>query len=81
MRTGTFEYGVGATLIVAVTMFAAVTVASLALGDQRVELGIGPLVLYRFVSEPGLSEVHVGPLVFLLALVAGAGRFAMARRR
>ena len=80
MRPGAFEFGVGATLVVAAVMFAAVTVGVLVLGHQRVELGIGPVVLYRFVSVPGLPEVHVGPLVFLLALVAGAGRYAMARR-
>jgi hypothetical protein len=81
MRTGAFEFGVGVTLIVAAAMFAAVTVGVLALGDDRVELSIGPLLLYRFVNVPGLTEVHVGPLVFLLALVAGVGRVVVARHR
>ena len=81
MRTGAFELGVGATLVAMTAVFAAVTVAVLVLGQERIELSIGPLVLYRFVNAPGLTEVHVGSLVFLMALLAGVGRAAMARYR
>ena len=81
MRTGAFEFGVGATLLAMTAVFAAVTVGVLVLGEERIELSIGPLVLYRFVNVPGLTEVHVGPLVFLMALLAGLGRATVARYR
>jgi hypothetical protein len=79
MRTGAFEFGVVAALLAAAAVFAAATVGALALGHEQVALRIGSAVLYRFINEPGMTEVHVGPAVFLMALIAGVGRILMMR--
>jgi hypothetical protein len=79
MRTGAFEFGVGAALLAAVLVFAVATVLALAVGDDYLELSVGSVKLYRFVNRPGLMEIHIGPVVFLLALVAGVGRLLMMR--
>ena len=81
LRAGPFELGVGITLLVASTFFLAATLGALALGENGVEIGIGPIVLYRFTHQPGLTELHVGPAVFLAALLAGTGRAMQARHR
>lgn len=79
VRAGEFEFGVGATLLAAAVIFAAATAGALALGHEQIELNVLSVILYRFINQPGLTEIHVGPAVFLLALLAGAGRMLLLR--
>jgi len=81
LRTRPFEFGVGATLLMAAAIFAGATLIAVGLGNDRIELSVGPVVLYRFVNVPGLSLLHVGPAVFLLAILAGVGQAVVARTR